>query len=166
MIRPLNRIISNEETRENLERRYWPKVSHNKASNECWEWRAKATHPYGYGRMSAGRGVNLKAHQIAWALANGPIPDGAVVRHRCDNPPCCNPRHLEIGSQADNVNDARTRGRASQPPRMAGEDHPRHKLSSADVTAIREDHRSARLVANDYGVSTKTIYRVRWGTRV
>lgn len=51
------------------------------------------------------------AHRLSWALVNGDIPSGLVVRHRCDNPPCCNPAHLELGTDAENEADKARRGR-------------------------------------------------------
>lgn len=165
MEKPLVRIIRDAEARGNLERRYWPKVARG-SEEACWPWLAKARHPYGYGRMTAGRGVQLKAHQIGWALANGPIPEGMSILHRCDNPGCCNPAHLFLGDQAANVDDAKQKGRMSKPPVHRGASHHFAKLSDAQVAAIREDRRSAAAVAADYGIATKTVYRVRWGQRV
>lgn len=52
-----------------------------------------------------------RVHQVAWILTNGPIPPGMGVLHRCDNQPCCNPSHLFIGTQADNVADMVAKGR-------------------------------------------------------
>jgi hypothetical protein len=60
----------------------------------------------GYGR------VLVSAHRLAWELAHGPIPDGLLVLHRCDNPPCCNPEHLFLGTVADNMADKTAKGRA------------------------------------------------------
>jgi hypothetical protein len=54
-----------------------------------------------------------KAHRVAWTLANGPIPAGMHVLHTCDNPPCCNPGHLWLGTQADNMADMARKGRTS-----------------------------------------------------
>jgi hypothetical protein len=61
--------------------------------------------PGGYGR------VHVAAHRLAFQLANGPIPAGLLVLHRCDNPPCCNPEHLFLGSNADNMADKVRKGR-------------------------------------------------------
>jgi len=57
------------------------------------------------------------AHRHSWALANGPIPVGMWVLHRCDNPPCVNPRHLYLGTIQENTADAVARGRNYHPPR-------------------------------------------------
>lgn len=63
----------------------------------------------GYGRIGF-RGRTWKTHRLAWMFANGPIPSGLQVRHSCDNPPCCNPAHLLLGTNADNMRDMRERG--------------------------------------------------------
>lgn len=164
MEKPLTKILADEAARKNLEARYWPKVG--KASDEaCWLWLAKARHPYGYGRMTAGRGVNLKAHQIGWALANGPIPDGKLVLHRCDNPGCSNPSHLFLGDQTDNMGDAKRKGRMSDPPVYWGEAHHNSKLTDRQVMDIRGDTRPAAALAAEYGVTARTIFRIRRGER-
>jgi hypothetical protein len=78
-------------------------------SGDCWTWTG-STLRGGYGfAWFEHRG--WQSHRLAWTLTNGAIPDGMVVRHRCDNPPCCNPSHLELGSHNDNVADAVERGR-------------------------------------------------------
>ena len=66
----------------------------------------------GYGYFSAGRRFRKGAHVFAWFFANGRWPEqGEVVRHDCDNPPCVNPAHLQIGTKADNERDKVARGR-------------------------------------------------------
>lgn len=64
----------------------------------------------GYGTLRF-RGRNWFAHRLSWTYANGDIPDGMLVLHRCDNPPCIRPDHLFIGTQADNIADAQAKGR-------------------------------------------------------
>jgi len=76
---------------------------------DCHEWRGHRI-KWGYGGFKVGRQVR-KAHRVAYELANGPIPEGALVLHSCDNPPCCNPAHLSLGSQVGNMADKRARGR-------------------------------------------------------
>lgn len=76
---------------------------------ECWIWQGSIAN--GYGQLSGPKSVPYKAHRLAYVFAYGSISDGAIVRHRCDTPACVNPRHLELGTQADNMQDASKRGR-------------------------------------------------------
>ncbi len=64
-------------------------------------------------------GMHILTHRLAWALANGPIPDGLFVLHRCDNPASRNPDHLYLGTQPDNMADMMRKGRA-RGPRVGG----------------------------------------------
>ena len=105
--------------RPTLLERFWSRVTVTSAG-ECWEWtggrRGTPSGP-GHGHLITGPGRRMTgAHVLAWVLANGrDVPAGYVVRHRCDNPPCCNPAHLELGTAAENVWDTITRDRH---PRM------------------------------------------------
>jgi hypothetical protein len=82
-------------------------------SEECWIW-SGSKDPRGYGTLSAESGSSpIKAYRLAYEMRHGPIPDGLVVRHKCDNPSCVNPDHLEVGTQKDNVRDMVERGRAN-----------------------------------------------------
>ena len=78
---------------------------------ECWEWQGSLS-PNGYGRIAIGRNKSpVYAHRIAYVLAYGDIPIGVQVCHTCDNRKCVNPRHLWLGSQQDNLEDMRSKGR-------------------------------------------------------
>lgn len=65
---------------------------------------------FGYGLMRVGKGL-ARAHRMAWEAKFGPIPEGMVVMHTCDNPPCCNPEHLKLGTHGDNNRDRVKKGR-------------------------------------------------------
>ena len=77
--------------------------------NGCIEW-TRSTTKFGYGQIAV-EGHTTTTHRLAWKLANGPIPDGMHVLHHCDNPPCCNPEHLFVGTHADNMADRDKKGR-------------------------------------------------------
>jgi hypothetical protein len=78
-------------------------------ADDCVEWQG-ARMARGYGRLRV-NGRQMLAHRVAWERANGPIPEGYVICHRCDNPPCVNVDHLFLGTQRDNVYDMCAKGR-------------------------------------------------------
>lgn len=88
--------------------KFWDHVD-CQGEDECWCWTASRL-PSGYGRVRFEK-KSTYAHRVAWILTHGPIPEGMVVCHHCDNPPCCNPKHLFVGTQADNVHDRDRKGR-------------------------------------------------------
>lgn len=95
-----------------------------KRENGCWEWTG-ARFNTGYGLVSVGRSPK-GTHRVAWEKANGPIPDGLLVCHKCDNPICVRPDHLFLGTQADNAADRERKGRgAHAAPKnpSRGDDH-------------------------------------------
>jgi len=109
MTADLNETVGDLLRRAQLEQRFWPKVE-KRSHDQCWPWVAKARTGIGYGAIHVSD-YTTHAHRVAWALRNGPIPDGLLIRHSCDNPVCCNPTHLVPGTQADNVRDMVERGR-------------------------------------------------------
>lgn len=121
-----------------LEERFWEKV---KKTDYCWEWTAALSPPrpghIGYGVIGrGGRGSgNIRAHVLSYELHSGqPIPDGQVVRHTCDNPPCVNPDHLVLGSFSDNMRDAAKRKRIRNQNTDKTHCHKGHSLHDAFVT--------------------------------
>lgn len=76
---------------------------------DCWIW-TLAKDKDGYGVAHKGRG-NFRAHRISYETFIGPIPEGFSVCHHCDNPPCCNPAHLFLGTNQDNMDDMVAKGR-------------------------------------------------------
>jgi len=89
------------------EARFWSNVI---KGDGCWKW--KLSHSQrGYGVFSI-NGKQYTAHRLAYTWMIGPIPEGLFVCHHCDNPGCCRPDHLFLGTHQDNMEDARRKGRA------------------------------------------------------
>jgi uncharacterized protein YerC len=151
-----------------IEERFWSKVAAG-APDECWEWqRSRKDDGYGQFKVTAGQSPQ-RASRVAWMLTHGSIPDGLFVLHRCDNPPCCNPAHLFLGTSADNHADMTAKGRAS------GYQHHSYlklvqgvrRLSDDEIRLARHLHgqgASCRSVARRLGVSHTTISRLINGT--
>lgn len=87
-----------------------------KTDTGCWEWTGRVLPgPRGYGSTKiVDRPRNQReqlVHRLMWIETYGPIPDDLLVCHHCDNPPCCNPTHLFLGTKKDNAQDALKKGR-------------------------------------------------------
>lgn len=123
-------------------------------SGSCWEWVGKRDLWVGYGRFCIGRPkFMVGAHRVAWAVSHVgyALDSDDCVCHRCDNPPCCRPDHLFVGTRLDNVVDRLRKKRGSV------------KLSEADVVVIRASGDSDDILAAQFGVHATTIYSVRMG---
>lgn len=130
--------------------RFWAKVD---TSGACWVWTACTAR--GYGRFAVKPGDMHSAHRLSWILANGPVPDGLFVLHRCDNRPCVNPDHLFLGTQAENMADKARKGRAAR-----GTGHGCSKLSNANIHEIRSLGAAGvtqRKIASQFGVSQPMV---------
>ena len=136
------------------------KIERN-APDECWPWTG-ATRG-GYGMYAVRSGVNagktMSAHRIAYEIAHGPIPEDHDVLHRCDNPPCCNPRHLFSGTHLDNMADMRAKNR--RVGKNAGSVHGRAILDENKAREILSKYatgtykRSALMA--EYGIARTTL---------
>ncbi len=144
------------------ERRFWLAVVRDQGE-ECWPW-TRYIRPDGYGELNwEDRSRKQLAHRIAYTLAFGPIPPGLEVCHTCDNPPCCNPRHLFLGTHAENQADMRAKGRSRgvPPGLLRGERNPSAKLSDDAVRNLRaryaEGGITQRQLAAAYGISQRAV---------
>lgn len=153
---------------EACRRRFWNKVDIG-LPNECWNWTASLNVPdpkIGYGKFNVSNidGRRLKtfvAHRLAYELAFGEFDQSANVLHRCDNHLCCNPDHLFLGSQLDNVHDMIAKGRAPASPVMQGVEQPGAKLDDDSVRFIRSSQMSCRELGALFSVHPTTVSEVK-----
>lgn len=120
---------------------FWHRVRGQHRRDRCWLWQGGRTkRGYGSIRRRDLPGV-FYAHRLAYELKHRPIPRGVKVCHTCDNPPCCNPHHLFLGTQAKNMQDCAAKGRnisQRQPDLFRGERNGNSKLTDDIVRAIRK----------------------------
>jgi HNH endonuclease len=136
---------------------FWPQVN-SCGSDACWEWTGYCDRK-GYGKTFWG-GRKQRAHRVAYELTYGPIPEGLNILHKCDNPPCCNPTHLIVGTQHENNTDKKTKGRQFHP---LGERNPKVKLSWEKVREIRKMYSEGvpqYLLAEQFSVTRASIYDI------
>ena len=144
-----------------IEDKFWARVVPGDP-DECWEWQG-TMHYKGYGMLPLNKKKDLAAHRVSWELANKTqVPEGLVVRHKCDNRRCVNPNHLETGTHKDNAQDRVQRGRSAD---FSGEKNPRAKLSEEHVNEIRHKWFTHSVVnkaqlAREYNVHPTLIYDV------
>jgi hypothetical protein len=156
-----------------LEERLWSKVWKG-APEACWLWQSQRSLK-GYGQIS----IKCRPHtvtRVIWKLLHGDIPPGLHVLHRCDNPPCCNPAHLFLGTAKDNTQDMLSKGRNSaktKPEQIASGvrhgsvTHPEQwhtALSHEEEQAIASLYAGGGLtyakLAERYSVSAQRIARI------
>ncbi len=141
-----------------LEQRFWSRVD---KTDKCWVWTGKPDKD-GYGHLRVGE-KKVGVHRFSYMLHHGDIPEGLFVCHQCDNPSCCNPAHLFLGTALDNNRDRTSKGRSATGDSNASRKYPgirkfgsdhwwakgkeyhhqgakngRAKLTESDVVAIRE----------------------------
>jgi hypothetical protein len=135
--------------------RFWSKV--DKTEN-CWNWTA-GTYEKGYGLYSI-KNRNYRAHRVSYEMHKGPIPEGMLVLHQCDNPRCVRPDHLFLGTNADNMADKIAKGREAHVG-APGSANGLAKLTEDQVIAIRQEAGTHQQVADKYGVSRRAIMEIR-----
>jgi hypothetical protein len=142
--------------------RLWANID-KRGSDERWPWMAFCLpEPGNYGQVRVA-GRSKGAHRLVYELTVGPIPEGLLVLHSCDNPPCCNPAHLRVGTQKENIGDAIERNRLAR-----GRALPQAKLTEDAVREIRRrsaEGKSQRAVAAEFGVTHDTVGKILRGKR-
>lgn len=139
---------------------FWERVLITDDVTKCWVWQcAKNSQKYGTIKIA---GMTKRTHRVAWQLANGrePILD---VLHSCDNPPCCNPNHLREGTDKENQQDARDRGRWTP---NYGERNGNTSLTVDDVKQIKQDYANGiptATIRDRTGINRFTLWNIRTG---
>jgi len=150
--------------RRPMSERLWAKVDRSGGPDSCWPYHETGRNPKGYGKIGTGgrEGQEMPASRAAWIVTHGPILDGLHVLHSCpegDNPACCNPAHLRLGTPADNSADMVARGR-----NLRGEQAKSAKLAAAHVIDIRARFDAGTAtqteLGREYGVSNITIFDI------
>lgn len=126
-------------------------------SGSCWLFTGCVNNK-GYGQIRH-NGKTMLVHRVAYELITGEEPNG-VLLHTCDTPLCCNPKHLTVGTQLDNLQDMRNKGRGVNPPHVPGEKCGMSKLTDTKVKEIRSSSLTQRQLATIYGVSQPTIGKI------
>jgi len=133
-----------------VEERFWEKT---KKKNGCWEWLANKNKK-GYGRLWVD-GRNVFAHRVSWVIHRGPVIDEWHVLHRCDNPSCVNPKHLFLGTLADNIIDRCRKGRSA-----LGERNGNSKLTIKQVLEIRSSNKSIKQIARKFKIDKTQVRNI------
>lgn len=145
------------------EEAFWKYVT-PQDSDSCWLWQS-STSSRGYGKFTY-KGKTHAAHRFSYELHHGPLNEGQMACHTCDNPACCNPHHLFAGTPLDNVIDKMEKGRHRW---AKGKESPHAKLSEQDVRNIRnlrEQGLTQREIAERFGIGQAQVHRIvhyqRW----
>jgi len=126
-------------------------------ASDCWEWTASKRE--GYGRFRIGEHLYV-ATRLMWRLTHGVDPIGQLVLHACDNPGCCNPNHLFLGTDEDNNNDKETKQRGKHPK---GENTGSAKLTTEEIIAIYQSAEGRSELGRKYGVTEANIRAIQEG---
>jgi hypothetical protein len=172
-------------TTKPLAMRFWRKVDRG-SSDGCWLWIGARRGSYGMFRPTAD--TQISSHRMAYELANGPIPDGLCVCHRCDNPLCVRPDHLWLGTIGENNADRVAKGRSAtgdrsgprlhperlrrgpgsypnrRPEMYQGTNNKRARLTNEIVTAIRAEYATGtttqEAIGRKYGISQPHVQQI------
>jgi|SRR6188508_111364 len=150
------RAVNSQDYQEKLKEKLLKNIKID--GNGCWIWQ-KSKHRQGYGNFCCNRKV-LLAHRVSWTIFKGNLDLEILVCHTCDNPPCCNPEHLFLGTDKDNSIDAFSKGRIK---RHKGENHARSKFKNEDIENIRSLKREGKTqkeISEMYSVTISAIKHI------
>ena len=137
--------------------KFWRNVE---KTDGCWNWTGMTVRGYGRLYISEAGCVSMQAHRFAYQEFKGPIGRGLVVMHKCDNTRCVNPDHLELGTQAENMADMRSKGRARDTGPKGERSH-LAKLTEDQVREIRASSLGPVATAKIYGIHRDTVRLIR-----
>jgi hypothetical protein len=136
-----------------LKDRFWLKVE---KLDDCWIWKGNLSRQ-GYGTIKDNK-KSVAAHRVSWRLHNGDIPDGMIIMHKCDNPLCVRPDHLELGTKQDNMLDMKRKGRNTFNSRHGGS-----LLTDDQVLELRKRYyagESVHILSKDYNIVIRSVYPI------
>ena len=125
-------------------------------TESCWDWEG-SLRGKGYGGFRQNNKMYI-ASRVSYELYKNPIPEGLLVCHTCNNPKCVNPNHLYLGTYQENTQQAVKEGRQYIPK---GVENGSAKLTEEQIFLIREDPRSQRTIAKEYGISQLHVSRIK-----
>lgn len=167
-------MIPDREILYKYRERFWSRVD---KSGSCWIWTGGLSED-GYGLFSIwidSKDKKIRAHRASYMLNIGDIPDGMLVLHECDNPPCVNPNHLFLGTHKDNSDDKVAKGRqlkgeamqlALKDKVLVGSNHPNSKLNEDQVREIKlmlSRGMAKRQIARMIGIDKSVIISISQG---
>jgi hypothetical protein len=132
-----------------------------RGDDDCWLWLGSIKNK-GYGQFWYSHKQRL-SHKIAYILAKGPIPENLHILHSCDNPPCCNPNHLFVGTNLENVRQKQERNRVIKGSAVAVS-----RITEDDALAIRIRYASGGVtqaeLGREYGIDDSVVSDIVRGT--
>lgn len=140
--------------------RFWSKIDKSGGPDVCWEWQSLRDKD-GYGRLKIRPYGIFGSNRVAYYLIYHQQPGNLCVLHTCDNPPCCNPKHLWLGTQLDNIIDRCEKDRTAH---QFGEVHGLTTLREKDILEILYSSKTGRNLAEHFNVDPMTISNIQRGT--
>jgi len=142
------------------EKRFWDCVAFG-IGNACWLW-TKTKNDNGYG-VTNFKGHRTTSHRISYILTKGKPPEGMVVMHSCDNRLCCNPAHLSVGTQKENIQEMHKKGRAGD-TRNFGHKNGTTKYTDAQCQEMRRLHKEEKMtqtaISKKFGLAQSHVSRI------